>query len=636
MARHPAPADRAHRGVLTALRRDVRGNTLAMMAIALIPVSALAGSAIDAARLYVVKVRLQQACDAGVLAGRKFMTSSNATTLDTTATTQAGKFFSNNFTNGWMRTKPATFTPVKTTDQQVSGTASVVVPMTIMKMFKASDVTLNVSCEARYDVADTDVVFVLDTTGSMACLPTDNDATCNSYVSAHPATAYTRPASDADATNGYLGSTAYSVPENTSGAGSRIQALRTAVLGFWQTMADNVDPSTHVRYGFVTYTSTVNAGAAIMSASPSYIVGGLANETWKYQSRVVTADYQISVDANPTYNAKTYANCPTTTLSRTPAAALTYNTSNGQATKVNQQWYSGPGKCGTVNQTVGPQWTYGQYDQNISAYVSGNTVNDPTNVNGTTTAWDGCIEERATEAGVTTFTSSSKDLDPDLIPTSDATTRWKPMWADVVYRPYYTTTNGDNSNNYNLGADTYRRAGYVSCGKPIHRLSTMTKSQVDAYVNAVDFAPLGGTYHDTGMIWGTRMLSPTGIFGSDTGAWPGRNTPKRVIVFLTDGDMAPNVNIYGLYGYENYDKRVTGGDFSNITSYHNARFLAECAKARAMQIDVWTVAIDSASSTQLQQCAGSTDKALFTTTGAGLTTAFQTIAQKIAMLRISK
>ena len=58
------------------LRRDVRGNTLAMMAIALIPISAMVGSGIDTARLYVVKVRLQQACDAGALAGRKAMDSS--------------------------------------------------------------------------------------------------------------------------------------------------------------------------------------------------------------------------------------------------------------------------------------------------------------------------------------------------------------------------------------------------------------------------------------------------------------------------------------------------------------------------------------------------------------------------------
>ena len=99
--------------VLGRLRNDVRGNTIAIMAAAMIPLAALAGSAIDVARLYVVKVRLQQACDAGALAGRKFMTSSNLTTLDKTATDQANAFFKNNFRLGWMGTKTAIFTPSK-------------------------------------------------------------------------------------------------------------------------------------------------------------------------------------------------------------------------------------------------------------------------------------------------------------------------------------------------------------------------------------------------------------------------------------------------------------------------------------------------------------------------------------------
>ena len=57
--------------ILSALRKDVTGNTLAIMAAAMIPIIGFTGSAIDMGRLYVIKVRMQQACDAGVLAGRK-------------------------------------------------------------------------------------------------------------------------------------------------------------------------------------------------------------------------------------------------------------------------------------------------------------------------------------------------------------------------------------------------------------------------------------------------------------------------------------------------------------------------------------------------------------------------------------
>ncbi|NWN13554.1 hypothetical protein GY655_27790, partial [Escherichia coli] len=78
------------------------------------------------------------------------------------------------------------------------------------------------------------------------------------------------------------------------------------------------------------------------------------------------------------------------------------------------------------------------------------------------------------------------------------------------------------------------------------------------------FRPLGGTYHDTGMIWGTRLINPNGPFKADTAAWPGRNPPIRHIVFMTDGQMAPNIDIYGMYGLEHYDWRVTGTDYNSI------------------------------------------------------------------------
>lgn len=65
-------------GVLQTLRRDAAGNVVAMMGAALLPLAAFSGAAVDTARLYVVKVRLQQACDAGALAGRKMMTRHSA------------------------------------------------------------------------------------------------------------------------------------------------------------------------------------------------------------------------------------------------------------------------------------------------------------------------------------------------------------------------------------------------------------------------------------------------------------------------------------------------------------------------------------------------------------------------------
>ncbi|MGC8107620.1 pilus assembly protein TadG-related protein, partial [Salmonella enterica] len=82
---------------------------------------AFAGCAVDGAWLYMVNARLQQACDAGVLAGRKAMTdtSSGNTTLDATATAAANAFFANNIRVGSYGITSVSFTPAKTSDAQV-------------------------------------------------------------------------------------------------------------------------------------------------------------------------------------------------------------------------------------------------------------------------------------------------------------------------------------------------------------------------------------------------------------------------------------------------------------------------------------------------------------------------------------
>lgn len=616
------------------LRRDVRGNTLAMMAIALIPISAMIGSGIDTARLYVVKVRLQQACDAGVLAGRKAMLSSASTTLDTNAASQANASFNNNFKAGWMRTNTVSFTPSKTTDQQVSGVASANVPMSIMKMFSAPDVALNVTCEARYDVADTDMMFVLDTTGSMACT---SGGTCTGAVDT-----YTR----SNGTTGY---------KSREASGSKISGLRTAVLNFYDTIAANIDPTTHVRYGFVTYSSTVNAGKALYDLSPSNIV-----DSWTYQSRKIVGDANNGNSSTTNYTGKTDADC-NAMAGRTPATGFT---TTGQATlyTVAKLPSANSGTCQIKNQPLKPTWRYQPVTYDTSQFKTGNAVNDPSRIDGSKSSWAGCIEERDTTASATFDVNNlPPDLDPDLAPTNDST-KWRPMWPDVEYYRGGNTTldySGDSSlpttpvAPYAFGDKEYtgssavqsmvpmdysanQSSGYYSCGKPVSRLAVMTRTDVSNFVNAVDFVALGGTYHDTGMIWGTRMISPNGIFASDTAAWPGRNAPNRYIVFMTDGDMAPNEKIYGMYGMEYYDKRVTGSaGTSNLTNYHNARFLAECAAAKARNIKVFVIGFGQTLTTQLTQCA-SPGKAYYASDNASLNQAFQDIAKQIALLRISQ
>jgi len=628
--------NRTQAGFLMRLVRDRRGNTLAMMAAFLVPLLGLAGSAVDVARLYLVKARLQQACDAGVLAGRKFMTSTNST-LEPVAVTQAQNFFANNFKTGWMGSSGLVFNPIKTSDGQVAGTASTTVPMTLMKIFNMPDNKIAVNCQARYDVADTDVIFVLDTTASMACLPGGPD-TCGTGTYS-----YTR--STSEGVPGYSGSTGYATKELFSGGSnvSRMEALRKAVLSFYDAFAANADPATNVRYGFVPYSSVVNVGQAITSVSPSYIVGsGGSSDQPYYQSRRVIADY-VSSTSDSTPNNRSQTAC-TSSIVRNPSTPLTYN-SSGYATNTYYYWkttggYNSTSYCVSRVDTLGPRWEYKQLRWDVSSLVNGaSSMTDPTAVDGSKTQWLGCIETPVDNPGQTSFVTNSlpSDLDPDVKPSGS--NRWWPHMQDIEYwrTAAIDYTNGDD-NNYrpSFGGSALVQGGYAACGKPVKRLDVMSRGDIYNYLYAIDFVPQGGTYHDTGMIWGSRLISPTGLWAKDTATWPTRNPPNRVIVFLTDGIMSPNSNSYSMYGYEDYDRRVANGDTSRLTNYHNARFLAACAAAKARNVDVWTVAIAGSSSTPLQTCATTTNQALYTPTGNGLSAAFTSIAQHLAMLRITK
>ncbi len=59
---------------------------------------------------------------------------------------------------------------------------------------------------------------------------------------------------------------------------SNFSGLRNAVLKLYDALTLNISPTVDLRYGFVTYTSTVNAGYATKELTPEYLV-----KNWNYE-----------------------------------------------------------------------------------------------------------------------------------------------------------------------------------------------------------------------------------------------------------------------------------------------------------------------------------------------------------------
>ena len=156
-------------GLLRRLAKDKSGNTLALLAAAILPLLGLVGGGIDMGRAYLASSRLQAACDAGVLAARKKLGTEAAVTgsISSDVAAMGNRFFNLNFREGIYATEDRSFTMTLEEDFAITGDATANVPTSIMTVFGFDNVPLSVECQALLSVRNLDVMMVLDTTGSM-------------------------------------------------------------------------------------------------------------------------------------------------------------------------------------------------------------------------------------------------------------------------------------------------------------------------------------------------------------------------------------------------------------------------------------------------------------------------------------
>lgn len=676
--------------ILRALCGDRRGNTLAIMAVAMFPLAAMVGAGLDMGRDYMVKSRLQSACDAGALATRTSasVSSSGAVTITGTPTTVGTSFFNNNFPTGLYGTSGTTFSMAVDTNSssatynQVNGTASTTVPMTIMSIFGARAVTINVVCAAKLDLANTDIMFVLDNTGSMADCP--DNTSCNSNSS------------------------------------SKIASLKTAVVNFYTTLQSSVSTGTQVRYGFVPYTSTVNVGSIVYGANKGYISNSVT-----YQSAVANMTNPVYTGTpgspsttNQTSTQSSSSNCNSWASGSTsgggPAPTSTYVTtysyvSYSSSTRVCTRSASTVTTTYAITAYSFSSWSYqpvtydtstfktstavrvadgttppssftitpaqyaskSQYNLAELAALSGYPTSQTRNL-----AWDGCIQEASTVANhAYTYSVSTgqyspanpNDMNVDLVPTtgngtSALATQWNPTWDDIVWDSNMFGSGPDQPWNYGIQhtGSSYQYYGYYACPTAAANLQVWSSSTaVQNYVN--NMYANGGTYHDIGMVWGGRLISPTGIFASTNTAIAPNGQPitNRHIIFMTDGLMCPNIYIDSAWGYEKLDKRILGSTSNSGTANcstqgatgdelaqrHVSRLLAICNEIKAKNITIWTIdfGVGSGGSVDpnLQACSTNngtttdTSHAFYAADSTSLNNVFTAIAKSVSKLKLT-
>jgi len=623
-------------GLLARLLRDTAGNAFVIVAAAVVPLLALVGGGIDMGRSYLTETRLQQACDSGVLAARKSLGSQVAVdgAIPAVASTAGNRFFNLNFRSGAYGTNSRSFDMALESDYSVSGEASAVVPTTVMRVFGEEKVTVNVKCEAKLNFSNTDVMMVLDTTGSM------NET-------------------------------------NSGDSAPKISILRTVAKDFFKEITASKTPGVRIRFGFVPYSTNVNVGYLLKSGwmrdSATY-EGRIAKSTGATQTvpkYKYTYTYMSGTKAAIT--AYTAASCPSSTavypwiaygsgtgyevwdtrangdeisctyadghftVSGTRYTNYVYRTlkqNDGTETKEVYKWqYKGVAVDVTSLKDSDPEKPF------KGGQVKVRMLGDPSpSPDWMTANFRGCIEERETYQ-ITDYNnvdlSKALDLDIDLVPDpTKAKTQWTPMLNEISFLRAWKPTGGSWSKKTVTTADNYMRSfdyGLTACPRAARKLSEMDQSSFDAYMDSL--YPAGSTYHDIGMIWGGRLLSPTGLFASENADLSGQPT-RRHLIFLTDGQTAPLDLSYGTYGVEPLsERRWSPSSPYNLTQTVENRFSFACKEVKKKNITVWVIGFGTTMTDMLKTCAG--DGHWFQADDSTeLTKAFSTIAKSMGDLRI--
>lgn len=758
-------------GFLARLRRDEAGNVIALAAAAVLPFIAIVGGAIDISRMYAVKTRMQAACDAGALSGRKVMGSAAWNSAADSAATQ---MFSANFSDNFFGSDSLTKN-FSGADETVTGEISANVPMTLMRIFGTAESTISVTCTSEMRIPHTDVMFVLDNTGSMNCSPSDTIATCSN--------------------NG-----------GTEKSDARIKGLRKATNCFYETLARedtgevcdavNGDPTPtglaadiQLRVGFLPYSSNINVGNILPT---QYFANA-----WTYQSRVpVTSNIPVWNDsdsesfgpwdnpsrpnsgawntasnyssfanvsgsgsvsiyragmANATVNivvtGATSSNCannntidsnrlrivsdvagspsnstpgastapsfgPPQSTNRTRLHTRTtvhnvvgyryawtsgecrLQSAAGKTSNADTRWTQTQSRTGTipvewttVRELTG--WTLRPRSVDISGLKNGTNWNSslsvpdlgfstvsvnrsgnnsssnifiPSSVN---VGWQGCIEERQTFLNTDTnpdddwdsIPGSALDMNIDAAPSTGIETQWAPALQGLIYSRL------DNSGNRTMAGtlggsypvtsanNTNRKLNALTCPAEAKKLQVWANG-TDIFAETNKFIATGGTYHDIGLLWGARLVSPTGIFASENNNDAAGNpiTIQRHLVFMTDGEAGSCSSAYTPYGTAWWDRRQTNKDnpiddsgVSTCTnSYTNriiyARMDALCRAIKNKNITLWVVSFSAGVATtakpKLEACASSNKHFYDADSTADLLTAFKEIALQISRLRL--
>ncbi len=400
-----------------------------------------------------------------------------------------------------------------------------------MGIFGNREMDIAVKCEARINYSDTDIMFVLDTTGSM------NEINPGDTVSAHHRAArlvqdfhdadrgkQSRPARACAMASCPMRSTSTSatcsrtIGWSMNGPTSRAPASRSGPEPYQQ----------------VDWTNWVNisgsiSDAAVSSYPATYHAGDHDHDRNRRKRGHDHDPAWYSCDTSPPSNTGSHVD---TLLSETnePYAGPPAGTKN---TKHYRRVSNGTDYWNSLSGTTCTSWAAPTAPTPTNStgssilrcgtgkpgVTSRSPAMSPTGAAKPRAAWKSATPTKSirwTKRSISPARSISISIP---VPTAgNPATQWRPMYPDIIWARALM-----NGNAEQLAASIPTIPTVTISTRPISRarrlphscanLAEMTTGEVNTYLSSLVVG--GQTYHDIGMIWGGRLISPTGLFATE-------------------------------------------------------------------------------------------------------------------------
>lgn len=639
--RVPSAAARIIRRITARLRADERGASAMLMAAGMLPMLAAMGGGVDITRQYMARSQLQAAVDAAALAGARSYAVDDGSPADRDA--QVENYFNANFPAGYLGTTGLTLNPTgaETRFRTVNNinrttvTAEATLPMALMQVFGFGPRTIRVVAKAELQPRPLEVMVVLDNTGSM---------------------------------------------KSALGSGTRMTALKAAAKSFVDILYQGGENRPELAMGFVMYDLTANVGKLLQAARPGSIAtldgfNDAGTAPWSPTGNplgwkgCVMADQTVKDVGSDLANSNPGAYDITRSLPGDPDGHPPIQPFFVPPFYVPELAnYTGSNPTGLASfRTAQADPTSSYYQSKSLAQALNGSAGDRYNLYKLT---DPAVASKAAYRKyffdyyrhLNALTSPAGDdviktLSGGYYPIDDLTaplirdrTDWMvdyaaipnyAKWSDASI--YVVNKDGGKTDNHGVNQTPSPSPNWQCPEESIPVAYGRTKSYYkDTVIDTKNGSiyPANGTLHHSGLLWAYRLLVRDDVFKRTN---PSTQTPKRAIVFMTDGNAeighTPNAytdRTFSWYGRWS-DSRISS-DPEDQLDESRRRFAKTCAaikrEANPPKVYIISLALNSGSPDKAFFDACAPGKTYYTSTAAQLNTAFQDVATELVDLHL--